>query len=164
MKACKLLHLYLRGGLLEELMKNVIILAFILFCLDAQAASLDKKTGVEAGGCQIGASTTKGRQNDYYRCLDIRRKIFSTINADSPKEKIVQSAMRQSAVISITLTPQGFVKSASIQKSAKSSDGTRLLELVKKSAPFVESKENTDLTYLVYFPSLKIEPVGRVSN
>ena len=140
-------------------MRILVILAFILSCLNAQAASLEKKSGVEAGGCQIGASTTKGRQNEYYRCLDIRRKIFSTGNTDSQKGKIFQNAMRQSAVISITLTPHGSVKSARMQKCAKPSDGTRLLELVKKSAPFVESKEKTDLTYLVYFPSFKIEPV-----
>lgn len=159
LEVSKLLHLYLIGGFLENTMQIIVILAFILFCLDIQAASLDKKTGVESGGCQIGASTTEGRQNEYYRCLDIRRKIFSTGNTGSKKEINVRHAMQQSTVILITLTPHGVVKNACIQKSAKLSDGKQLLELVKKSAPFVESKENADLSYLLYFPSLKVESV-----
>lgn len=123
-------------------------------------------SGVAAGGCRIGGPTNSGKQNEFYRSLDVRRKIVLAVSTKSTAKKnellesqLTRISLNRSLSLCLVLTPYGSIADVVVSKSS-GSIGTDLeaVSLVKNAGPFVQSIANNNHRYLVHFPSLKVEP------
>jgi hypothetical protein len=123
-------------------------------------------SGVAAGGCRIGASTTLGKQNEFYRCLDVRRKIVLAVSAKctAKQNELLESqlnriSLNRSLSLCLALTPDGSIADVFVSKSSGSSKiDSKAVSLIKNAGPFIQSIANNNHRYLVHFPSLKVEP------